>query len=161
MLTFVVVFAYMVYFQYMLVWIANLPTEVAWYRPRLDGGWGVVSLALIVTHLGVPFFALLLRDVKRSPRALAWIGGTLLTAHVVYDFQTILPAFTGAAPWFAVAAAMVFTVLGAGGLWAADFLWDRGRRPLAPPHDPNVEAALTLLKESEEETEFAEEPAHA
>jgi hypothetical protein len=36
-----------------------------------------------------------------------------------------------------------------------------GRRPRVPAHDPNVEAALTLLKESEEETEFAEEPAHA
>jgi hypothetical protein len=161
MLTFVVVFGYMVYFQFMLIWITNLPSEVAWYLPRLHGAWGTVSLALIVAHLGMPFFALLARDVKRSPRALACVGGLLLAAHAVYDFQTVLPAFSGAAPGYAVAVAAVVAVLAVGGLWAADFLWELGRRPLVPAHDPSAEAALTLLRESEEVEEHAEEPAHA
>ena len=35
LLTFLVIWAYMVWFQFMLIWIANLPYEVIWYLPRV------------------------------------------------------------------------------------------------------------------------------
>lgn len=37
--TFLVVWAYMVWFQFMLIWMANLPHEAAWYLARSQGGW--------------------------------------------------------------------------------------------------------------------------
>ena len=49
--TFLVIWAYMVFFQFMLIWIANLPYEVIWYLPRIArrlavGGLGAVRLPL-------------------------------------------------------------------------------------------------------------------
>ena len=57
--TFLVMWAYMVWFQFMLIWIANLPYEVIWYLPRSRGGWQWVAWALLVFHFIVPFFLLL------------------------------------------------------------------------------------------------------
>jgi hypothetical protein len=37
--TFLVAWAYMAWFQFMLVWIANIPVDVVWYLPRLRGAW--------------------------------------------------------------------------------------------------------------------------
>ena len=62
--TFLIIWAYMVFFQFMLIWIANLPSEVAWYLPRSDGGWFWVTWAPVVFHLIVPFFLLL--DARRQ-----------------------------------------------------------------------------------------------
>jgi hypothetical protein len=161
MLTFVIVFAYMVYFQYMLAWIANLKSEAAWFLPRLHGGWGIVSLVLIALHLAVPFALLLMRDVKRSPRALAWIGGLLLIVHAVYRFQTVLPAFEGTVPWYATAGFATLAVLGIGGIWLANLIWELQRYPILPAHDVSQDSAMTLVKESEEEFEVEEETANA
>jgi hypothetical protein len=158
LLTFLVVFAYMVYFQYMLVWIANLRHEAAWFLPRTQGFWGVVALVLIVLHLGVPFFLLLMRDVKRNPQALAAVSGLILIAHLVYQFQQILPAFD--VPTFAhwVNAAAVVAI---GGLWLADFLWELGRLSPVALNDPSRATALHLLREAEEERGVPEEAIHA
>jgi hypothetical protein len=158
LLTFVVVFAYMVYFQYMLVWIANLKHEAAWFLPQTQGAWGVIALVLIVLHLGVPFFLLLMRDVKQNPRALAWVSGLILVAHLVYCFHRVVPAFdfSLAAHWVDIAA-----ILGVGGLWLADFLWELRRFPFVAMNDPSRLTALHLLDEAAEEAGVPEEAIHA
>lgn len=68
--SFLIIWAYMVFFEFMLIWIANLPHEVIWYLDRSRGGWQWVAWALFIFHFAVPFFLLLLRDVKRSRLAL-------------------------------------------------------------------------------------------
>jgi hypothetical protein len=155
LLTFVVIWAYMVYFQFMLVWIADLPHEVLWFLPRSAGGWRVVVWALVILHFAVPFFLLLLRDVKRYPPALAGVAALLLVTHLTYCFYQVLPAFPNATPVGYVMA--VGTTLGIGGLWLADYLWELGRRPLVARNDPGRAAALHLRQVDEaEEAEFEE-----
>jgi hypothetical protein len=158
LLTFLVVFAYMVYFQYMLVWIANIRHEAAWFRPRTEGAWGIVALVLIVLHLAVPFFLLLMRDIKRNPRALAWVGGLILVTHLVFRFQQTLPVFDVSGASHLVGVAVVLCV---GGLWLADFLWELGRLPPVALNDPSRATALHLLREAEEEAGVPEEAIHA
>ena len=58
----------MVWFQFMLIWIANLPSTSIWYLPRSRGGWQWVAWALFVFHFAVPFFLLLLRDGQARTR---------------------------------------------------------------------------------------------
>jgi hypothetical protein len=55
LLTFVVIWSYMEWFQFMLIWIANLPWEVAWYLARSRNGWQWVAWALFVFHFAVPY----------------------------------------------------------------------------------------------------------
>jgi hypothetical protein len=140
--TFLIIWAYMAFFQFMLIWIANLPYDSAWYVARTSPGWLGTAWALFLLHFAVPFFLLLLRDIKRQPRALAALAALLLLMHLVYLYYEVLPAFPSdslANHWVDFLA-----LLGIGGFWLAYFVWDLGRHALLPGHDANQEAALRL-----------------
>jgi len=161
LLMFLSVWAYMVFFQYMLVWIANLPYEVGWYLPRSQGGWQYVAWTVFVFHFAVTFFLLLMRDVKRSPRALAAVAGLILFMQLVYMYFQILPSFSGSSwqrllPDFPADHLSVhwmdfLTPLGIGGLWLAYFLWQLKRYPVLPRHDLNQQEADRLRQHDVEE----------
>ncbi len=44
MLTFIMVWAYFAFSQWLIIWAGNLPEEITWYMRRLNGGWGYVGL---------------------------------------------------------------------------------------------------------------------
>jgi hypothetical protein len=138
----------------MLIWIGNLQYDIIWYLPRSENGWQWVAWALFVFHFAVPFFLLLLRDIKRNPRALAKVAGLILFMQLVMmDFQ-ILPAFSGSAwrrvlPEFPADRLWVHWMdflmpLGIGGLWLAYFLRQLKRSPVLPLHDVNQQEAAHL-----------------
>jgi hypothetical protein len=140
LLTFLVIWAYLVWFQFMLIWIANLPYEVVWYVARARGAWRWVGWSLVVFHFAVPFFLLLMRGVKRDPAALAQVAGLILFMQLVFMNYQVLPAFPDTPlteHWMDF-----LTPVGLGGLWLAYFVWQLGREPLLPLRDPNQEAAL-------------------
>lgn len=146
--TFLVIWSYMVWFQFMLIWIANLPYEVIWYLPRSRGGWQWVAWALCVFHFIVPFFLLLMRDVKRHLPTLAKVAGLLLAMQLVYDYYLVMPAFVGThigQHWMDF-----LTPFAVGGLWLADFLWQLGRRPLVARR-PEDRAEAVHLRELDAE----------
>jgi hypothetical protein len=159
LLTFLVIWTYLVWFQFMLIWIANLPYEAAWYLPRVEGGWLGVAWALFVLHFAVPFLLLLSRDIKRVPGRLAWVAGLLLLMQLVFNYYQTMPAFNRDAPGIAQHWMDFLTPLGLGGLWLANFLWELKRAPLLPRHDPNREAAIHM-REEEAEMAHAEEVLH-
>jgi hypothetical protein len=92
LLTFVVLFAYMAYSQFFIIWNGNLPHEIAFYVPRVRGAWGVVALILIIIEFALPFFALLARNAKRNPIALAAVAAVVIAARVVDSPWMVLPA---------------------------------------------------------------------
>jgi hypothetical protein len=153
--TFVIIWAYMAFFQFMLVWIANLPYDVAYYTARDSAGWKVVAWLLFVLHFAVPFFLLLVRSIKRNPRWLAGLAGLILLMHLVFIFFEVLPAFPPGALidyW-----PCLVTPFAVGGLWWAFFLWNLGRQPLLPNHDANREAAVHFhLLDLEQQARCAE-----
>jgi hypothetical protein len=149
--TFLVIWAYLTWFQFMLIWIANLPYDVSWYVPRSHDGWQWVALALAVFGFAIPFFLLLLRDVKRNPQALGRVAALVLLMQLVFSYYQVLPApvFEGlplADHWMDLAAAV-----GLGGFWLAFFLWQLQRCSVLPRHDVN-EAAAAQFRRHDEET---------
>ncbi|QSQ23706.1 hypothetical protein JY651_01595 [Pyxidicoccus parkwayensis] len=117
LLSFVCLWAYCGYSQFMLMWVASLPEEVTWFRARLDGGWLPVAVLLAVGHFGVPFFLLLQRRIKERPRSLAWVSAWLLLMHVVDVYWLVVPALhprDGSFHWTALTA-----WVGVGGLTVA------------------------------------------
>jgi hypothetical protein len=156
--SFLVIWAYMVWFQFMLVWIANLPDDVSWFLPRSRGGWLAVVWALFILHFAVPFFLLLARPVKRNPTAMAWIAGLILVMQCVFDYWQVLPAFHAgkvSQHWLDFV-----TPIAIGGLWFPCFVWQLGRRPLLPAHDYNRQEADLLRQSDEEEAAREEALAH-
>jgi len=68
LLTFVMLWAYMEFSQFLIIWGANLTEEIPWYLRRMQGVWGRVGLLLVVLNFALPFFLLLFRHVKRRMR---------------------------------------------------------------------------------------------
>ncbi len=158
LLMFVIVWAYMCWFQYMLIWIANLPVDVIWYTPRLRDGWQWLALTLIVFHAMVPFVLLLWRTVKQSIRALAAIAGLVLTMQLMFQDYQVLPAFHASGwreHWMDVVAPVAL-----GGIWVATFLWRLEKRPLLPAHDASRVIAARLRHLDEHEAAWEEALSH-
>jgi hypothetical protein len=143
LLGFLILWSYMGYFQYLLIWTGNLDEEIPWFLRRLADGWLWIGLIVVIGTFAVPFFLLLFRDLKRQPRSLATIAGILLLTRPIDTFWLVKPAFGqegGLLHGLDLAAA-----LGLGGVWLAAFAWQLGRRPLLPPNDPRLPAAMEAV----------------
>ena len=149
LLTLLIVWAYMAWFQFMLVWIANMPVDVIWYLPRTSSFWQCVAWAIALFHFTIPFFLLLVRPVKRNSTAVAWIAGLILFMQLVFLDYQVLPTFSTAnlsEHWMDV-----LVPLGIGGIWLAHFMWQLQRYPVLPLHDYNRATALHLRRLDAEE----------
>ncbi|MFN7133282.1 MAG: hypothetical protein ACK4N5_14485, partial [Myxococcales bacterium] len=98
MLAFTAFWAYIAFSQLLLVWIANIPEEVPWYKVRLSGSWYPVSIALGLLHFVVPFFILLSRDIKLKPKALAVMAVYLLAVCYLDTYWLVIPAIQPDSP---------------------------------------------------------------
>ncbi|MCC6860848.1 MAG: hypothetical protein IT158_19930 [Bryobacterales bacterium] len=148
MLAFVMLWAYLSFSQLLIIWSGNLTDEIPWYLKRLQGGWGIIGILLVLFHFALPFALLLSRDIKRSTRTLAPVAGLVLAMRLFDLFWWVAPAFqeTGHVSfhvhWLDFAAPVAL-----GGLWLAAFLWQLQKRPLMPVGDPNLEEALAHGRE--------------
>jgi hypothetical protein len=116
---FTVFWSYIGFAQYMLMWYANLPDEVIWYKVRLEGAWRLITLALAGLHFVLPFFALVTRDSKKDPRRLRRVAYLMLGAHVLDIYWLIFPILgTPRLSWPELSFALFFL----GGI----LLWVRG-----------------------------------
>jgi hypothetical protein len=138
LLTFVMLWAYLSFSQYLITWAGNLPEEVTWYMSRSRGGWAALALFLIVFHFAIPFLLLLSRDVKRRMRVLGTLAAALAVVALVDLHWLIMPAFYPEGPrlhWMDLAAPV-----GLGGIWLARFLGQLKGSSLVPLHDPRFQA---------------------
>lgn len=146
LLAFLMLWAYMAYFQYLLIWAGNLSDEIPWYLRRVEGGWLPVAIALAVLGFAVPFWFLLFRPLKRNRRALARIAALIIATHLLNAYWLVEPPFEPGGPvfdWLPLGA-----LIGQGGLWLAVFSWQLGARPLLPPNDPRLARALEAAREA-------------
>ncbi len=144
LLALVMLWAYFAFSQYLIIWSGNLPEEIEWYMPRLHGAWGVIALAVLILHFGIPFLLLLSRSLKRDPRLLVLVAMLILAMRIIDLFWMLKPSFTGehfSVSWMDIVAPIAF-----GGLWLGAFLWQLGKRPLIPINDPQF---LTVLEQVE------------
>jgi hypothetical protein len=91
MLTFVVFWAYIAYCQYLIIWIGDVPAEVAWYLPRVRGSWGALALVLLFGQFVTPLLVLLFHAAKTNSRVLAAVSGWLLVMHYLDVYWLVLP----------------------------------------------------------------------
>ena len=143
LLAFVSFWGYIAFSQYLLMWIANLPEEVPWYLARNKTAWLPVGVFLVVFHFLVPFFLLLSRDLKRSPRALSVLAVWILVIHYVDVYWVMMPALRhdpahGISPHWTDLTALV----GMGAAAVAFVLWRLRGRAAVPVGDPYLEESL-------------------
>jgi hypothetical protein len=140
LLTSVIFWAYIAYFQGLLIWIADIPEESSWYVHRSREGWGTVLALLAIAHFALPFAALLSRDLKRHPVRLATVAVLVLSAHYLDVSWLVLPADGGVRSWPAVACfaallAVIGPVVAFGGFLLAG-------ASSVPDNDPRLSVSL-------------------
>jgi hypothetical protein len=139
MLTFIMVWAYFSFSQWLIIWAGNLPDEITWYMRRLNGGWGFVGLWLVVFHFAVPFVILLSRPFKRDIRRMVWLATWMLLMRYLDLFWNIEPNFSVR---FNVTWADVILPVAMGGFWLWFFFRNLNSMPLLPVHDIDATEVL-------------------
>lgn len=139
LLSFVLIWAYIAFSQYIIIWWANLPHEVTWYLNRSEGGWLYPGLLVFVVQFILPFMVLLSLWAKSNPRVLSALAGVILLARLIDYFWHVAPAFHPAR--FSIHWMDFLAPLAIGGVWAAGFAWHLRRTPLLLPLEtPAVES---------------------
>ncbi|MDD5328610.1 MAG: hypothetical protein PHX38_01285 [Sulfuricella sp.] len=128
LLVLVMVWAYLAFMQFLIIWMEDLPDEIAWYAPRLQTSWRGLALFLVLANLVLPFLALLSRGVKRSPRALAAVAGVLLFACLADTFWLVMPSLRP--DGFSLEWNDLFALLAVGGIWLGGLLRGQMRAPI-------------------------------
>jgi hypothetical protein len=139
MLTFIMVWAYFSFSQWLIIWAGNLPAEITFYMRRLNGGWGYVGLILALFHFAVPFTILLSRPFKRNIRKLVWLAVWLMLMRYLDLFWIIEANFSRT---LAVTVADIVVPVAIGGFWLAYFFRNLGSLPLLPAYDPSAREVL-------------------
>jgi hypothetical protein len=138
--------AYIAYFQTMLIRMANLPSEVSFYSPRSSAGWGALLWLVVAMRFVVPFFVLLPRSVKHRPALVGGLGLLLVAGEFVDAFWLVMPA-SGNGPLRVTVwdAAALLAVLGTLTSYAA---WRSRGVATAPLEDPDLQHSITYRSPS-------------
>jgi hypothetical protein len=144
MLTFIMVWAYFSFSQWLIIWAGNLPDEITFYLRRINNGWGFVALSLVLFHFAIPFAMLLSRQFKRNIRQLVWVAVLLLLMCYVDLFWIIEANFSVN---FAVTLADVVVPIAIGGIWLWYFFRNLASLPLLPAYDQDAHEVLEPARE--------------
>jgi hypothetical protein len=140
LLAFVIFWAYVQYFQFMLIWMADKPEEVTFYLARSKGGFFVETVLLVLAQFVLPFLVLLSYDLKQRKGRLAAVAVWLLAAHYLGVHWLVVPSGSPAGPalsWIDLAA-----LLAVGGATVAFGVVRLRGVPMVPAHDPALPEAL-------------------
>jgi hypothetical protein len=139
MFAFVMLYAYLIFSQFLIIWMANLPDEIMWYIRRFTGGWQYAIVFLVFFHFAAPFAILLSADVKRHAKWLTSIAVLLFGMRIFEIFYQVMPQFR---PAFFVHWIDLAVVIGMGGVWLAAFAHFLRARPMLPVNDPYFREVL-------------------
>ena len=140
LLAFVIFWAYVAFFQLMLIWIADKPDEVTFYLARARGGFLALSVIVGMAQFVVPFFLLLSYDLKRRRGRLAAVAVWLVAAHYLDVHWLIVPSGQPeGAPyhWIDLGA-----LLAVGGVTVVYGVLRLRGEALVPVHDPALPEAI-------------------
>jgi len=125
LLAFIMVWGYLSFCQFLIIWSANLPSEIVWYERRINGGWQYLAFAIVFIGFVLPFMMLLSRDVKRDVRRVVIVAVLATIGYSMSMYWTIAPALSHVDSAHHVA--NIAALLGVGGLWIALYSWFCGR----------------------------------
>ncbi|HEY2415169.1 MAG TPA: hypothetical protein VGI40_23195 [Pirellulaceae bacterium] len=158
MLTLVLVWAYLIWCQAMLIWMADLKRDNSWWLLRTTDPWRWISAIGAVFGLAVPLVLLLFRALKQQTTSLARIAGLVLAIQVIFLGYQMLPRNAAGLGYWALALPLVFVGLCA--IWLAFFLWHLSNLSLTPVVDRNWSHARHLQELEREEIAREEALAH-
>jgi hypothetical protein len=125
-LALIMVWAYLALMQFLIIWVEDLPDEIAWFLVRSRTTWSALTWFVVVAHFALPFVFLLSRGGKRAPTRLAAVAALVLLACLADSFWLIAPNFRPRG--FELQWSDLGAVLAVGGLWLSCLIFVIGRR---------------------------------
>lgn len=132
--------AYMWISQFLLIWYSNLPEETQYFEARWLGGWMPLFILVPLLNWVVPFFSLLPRKAKHSPRHLLIVGGVLLLGRWLDLWLMAAPSNLPERPMFGVFE--LAGIVGPVALFVFAVSRTFGRVPLLAARDPYLVESL-------------------
>jgi hypothetical protein len=143
MFAFTVFYAYITFFQYFIIWNANIPEETFWFTLREKGSWWYVGMLIIFGHFLLPFLSLLRIDVKVKYQWIMLFLGIWAWAMTFFDMSfNIMPALHPdgfVLHWIDLCCMAFF-----GGLLAKLFLKQLNSHPVYPQKDPRFAETMEV-----------------
>ena len=144
MLAFTMLWAYLQFSQLLITWSGNLPDEIVWYIKRWNGGYGWVSLVLLVGQFMLPFLMLLSQSIKKNARTITMVAIYIMIIRVVDTFVMVEPNFAKVTDvHFTMSWLDITAPIGFGGLWLGLFFRNLQSGSLLPVGAPDFLKALS------------------
>ena len=89
---FCIIWAYMVWSQYLVIWYGDLPEETAFVIRRMEGPWAPVAWLVLAMVFLIPFVVLLSRAVKSHARGLTAIALVVIVGLWLERFILVAPS---------------------------------------------------------------------
>ena len=149
---FVIFWAYIAFSQFFLIWYANITEETKFYLLRNTEMFNTYTITLLVIgHFFIPFAALLLRSVKKTPKLMVGIASWLLLMQIADIYWIIIPergVSLTHGELFTIPGAIIYDVLAffaVGGIFGFLLLRRLGKSSLYPSQDPRLEESLNVV----------------
>lgn len=91
MFAFSVFWTYMWVSQFLLIWYANMPEEVVYYKDRIFGSYKGWTFLILFLNFITPFFFFMMRDWKRSRISGYIVGSMILAGHWLDVWAMVMP----------------------------------------------------------------------
>jgi hypothetical protein len=82
---------YMWVAQFLLIWYANIPEEVAYFEPRMYGSYKFSFYINLLLNFVIPFFIFMKRGAKRNRQVGIFVGICILFGHWNDMYLMIMP----------------------------------------------------------------------
>lgn len=131
-----VFWTYLWFSQFMLIWYANIPEEVTYFKTRIED-YNLPFFGMVVMNFIFPFLILINSDFKRVPWIISMAGIVILCGHYLDFHNMIYPATVGD-QWF-IGVSELSSIAFFAGLFIFVVFTTLAKQPLVPTGNPLIE----------------------
>jgi hypothetical protein len=136
MFGFSIFWTYLWFSQFMLIWYANIPEEVTYFKTRIDL-YNLPFFGALVLNFVLPILILVNTDFKRISWIVIMASLIILFGHYIDFFNMIMPATVGD-QWF-IGVSEIASICFFGGLFIYVVFTALTKAPLTPKRSPFIE----------------------
>lgn len=137
---FSIFWTYVWFSQFLLIYYANLPEEVVYFKKRWTDHYFWLFCLNIVINFVAPVLILMTRDAKRNFKIMKYLTMIILAGHWLDYYMMIMPGTVGEESGFGIVE--VGTSVGFIGIFAYLMLTALSKAPLVPKNHPYLQESL-------------------
>ncbi len=94
MFAFSIFWTYLWFSQYMLIWYANIPEEVVYFKHRVQGAHRGIFFFNLIINFVCPIFILMTRGAKRNYTVITFMAVLIILGHWVDFYQMVMSSIS-------------------------------------------------------------------